>query len=313
MSEAPADAFEEEGTLPVVAVAQEEATKIDIAALPEEQKAVLGHDLENQIIEDGQHVMARYLRIGRNLFTVSKNTLFKPLGYETFDEWRAQPEMNLSRSTSYALMKVFEVFVDNLKVEHSKLAGIDWTKLYNVSPFVTQENVEEFLDKVRVLSRTDLQREVALMRARSKGKTEAEAEATLNVLDIVREACPINCGGKCGLIDADHDKAVGEFKKYLGRLKGLHAKIRSLFGTPLKRTRKHEQSEDDATPEGTVPTGADDTPAAVRVQPSTLPGGETQSHHETVLCGAGAQAGGADVEGAGGDTGQKRNGSVWPS
>ncbi len=212
----------------------------DIAAMDDETKAGLGFELEKQILDDSQQVMARYLRIGRNLHLVSKNHLYKQLGHDSFDEWRAQPGLNVSRATSYALMKVFEVFVERLKVDVKRLEGVDWTKLYAVSQFVNGENVEDYLEKVKNLSRTDLQREAALTRARLAGKTPTEAEAQVATLDIVREACPINCGAKCSLIDADQDAAVESFKKYLGRWKSLSARIKSLFGTDIKAA-KHEQ------------------------------------------------------------------------
>ncbi|NIM21265.1 MAG: hypothetical protein GTN64_02405, partial [Candidatus Latescibacteria bacterium] len=57
----------------------------------------------------------------------------------------------MSRATSYALMKVFEVFIERLKVDADRLAGVDYTKLYNISQFVTAENVDEFLTKVKSL------------------------------------------------------------------------------------------------------------------------------------------------------------------
>lgn len=202
----------------------------DIASMNDEDKAGVGHALEQEILADSQQVMARYLRIGRNLHLVSKNHLYKQLGYDSFEEWRAQPEMNVSRATAYALMKVFEVFVERLKVGLKELEGVDWTKLYAISQFVNPENIAEYLEKVKSLSRTDLQREAALTRARLAGKTPTEAEDQVAVLDIVRRACPVSCGQKCVIINSDEDAAVATFKKFLGGWKSLGVAVKSIYG-----------------------------------------------------------------------------------
>lgn len=247
-----ADSFEEE-----TPAAESQALVVpEISKLSDEDKASAGHALEQEIIDDSQQVMARYLRIGRNLHLVSKNHLYKLLGYESFDEWRAQPEMGLSRATSYALMKVFDTFIERLKVDYKRLEGVDWTKLYAISQFVNAENVEDYLEKVKTLSRTDLQREAALTRARLKGKTETEAEAQVAVLDIVREACPINCGSRCSLIDNDHDAAVSAFKKYLGRWRSLSARIKSLFGTEIKAAKHERKADTEGVPPETDPAAS---------------------------------------------------------
>ncbi len=241
---------------------KEQPTSIE--TMNDEQKATFGHALEQEIVDDSRQVMARYLRIGRNLHIVSKNKLYEQLGYETFESWRAQPEISLSRATSYALMKVFEVFIERLKVDADRLAGVDYTKLYNISQFVTAENVDEFLTKVKSLSRSDLQREIAIIRAQKQGKTVAQAEESVATLDIVREACPINCGAKCGLIDADHDVAVEAFKKYLGKFKSLSARIKGLFGTQVGKKAKsvsESEAEQEVGPDEAVLPEIDSTVA----------------------------------------------------
>lgn len=235
---------------------------IEVAKMSDQEKAEAGHALEQQIADDSAQVMARYLRIGRNLHFMAKSKLYESLGFQTFDAWRAQPDLNLSRATSYALMKVFETFIDRLKVDQGRLSGIDWTKLYNIAQFCTPENVDEMLSKAESLSRTDLQREVSTMRALAKGQSPAQTQAHLDALDVLRESCPIGCGAKCGLINADEEAAVKAFKIFLGKYKSLSAKIRSLFGKNITASAQHGQVS------STVPS--QDNPAA--------PGGGSESH-----------------------------------
>lgn len=222
---------------------------VDFSTLNDAEQAEVGQSLEKQILDDSSQVMARYLRIGRNLYVVSKNKLYEKMGHGTFDEWRAQPDLNLARATSYALMKVFETYVEKLGVSPDRLSGLDWTKLYAVAQFVNPSNVDEFIEKVRNLSRTDLQSEISAARALAMGKTPTQAAAQQAVIDIVREACPIGCGTKCGLISSDEDAAVIAFKKFLGGWRGLSAKIKGLYGKPISATKQHEPRTSDSSSE----------------------------------------------------------------
>lgn len=230
------------------------APVVDFSSLSDSEQAQVGGELERQVQDDSAQVMARYLRIGRNLYLISKHKLYEKMGHASFDGWRAQPDLNLARSTTYGLMKVFETFVERLRVDPDKLAGLDWTKLYAVARFVDPSNVDEFIEKVRTLSRTDLQSEISNLAAIAQGKTPAQAAAQQAVIDVVREACPIGCGAKCGLIQADEDAAVVAFKKFLGGWRGLSAKIRGLYGKTLSPAQnQNEPKKNDASPEAVPP------------------------------------------------------------
>jgi hypothetical protein len=201
--------------------------------------------------------MARYLRVGRNLYMVSKNKLYEHMGHATFEEWRAQPDLNLARATSYALMKVFETFVERLQVPVDKLEGLDWSKLYLVSQFANPKNVDEFIEKVRLLSRADLQIEINTLRAISRGQTPAQAAAQQPVLEVIRESCPIGCGAVCSRISDDPDAAVMAFKKFLGGWRNLQLKIKGLVATLVSAQPKaNEPASEEAVP-ATVPSEND--------------------------------------------------------
>ena len=226
------------------------APVIDFSSLTTDEKTEVGMTMEKQVLEDSSQVMARYLRIGRNLYVISKNKLYENMGHASFDAWRAQPDLNLARSTSYALMGVFETFVERLGVDPVRLAGLDWTKLFAVSKFVNPNNIDEFLEKVRLLSRTDLASEITNLRALASGQTPAQAAAQQSIIDTVKMACPIGCGAKCGLISQDEDAAVVAFKKFLGNWKALSAIIKGLYGKAVSPTattqHEPEKTEDPA-------------------------------------------------------------------
>lgn len=252
-----ADAPQDTAHTPEVVAA---APAVDFSDLKPKDRAALGLELEEQIQDDSKQVMARYLRIGRNLFLISKHKLYEQMGHSSFEEWRAQPELNLARSTSYALMKIFDVFVERLRVSPDRLSGLDWSKLFAICAVVTPENVDEYLEKVRLLSRSDLQSELSLTKAIAGGKTQTEAETQQVILGVIREACPIGCGGKCPQIAVDEDAAVVAFKHFLGGWRGLQLKVKGLFATMLQasnnsatRAQQHEPATDEDATEAVPP------------------------------------------------------------
>lgn len=81
---------------------------------------------------------------------------YKTLGYETFEEFLGTPEISLTRSYIYKLIKNYEIWVQKWNVSPAKLIGIDSEKLYLTSMIATQDNYEEWLEKAKTLSRSDI-------------------------------------------------------------------------------------------------------------------------------------------------------------
>jgi hypothetical protein len=229
---------------------------INFATLTDAEQAIVGAAIEKQIESESSQINDKYLRLGRSLYLVLKNRLYEKMGHATFNEWRAQPELKLERSTSYALLKVYETFVERLQVPTDKLSGLSWSGLYAVSRFVNPTNIDEYLEKVRLLSRTDLQAEVSMARAIASGQTPAQAAAQQSVIDTVRECCPIGQGGACGFINGKEDAAVVAFKKFLGGFRGLTLKIKSLHATLVSAPAQHEHEKSEVPPASseTVPS-----------------------------------------------------------
>ena len=81
---------------------------------------------------------------------------YKTLGYETFEEYLGTPEISLSRSYVYKLIKNYELWVQKYNVSPAKLEGIDSEKLYLAGTLATKNNYEEWLEKAKALSRSDI-------------------------------------------------------------------------------------------------------------------------------------------------------------
>jgi len=104
--------------------------------------------------------------------------------------WRsfvAQPDLQpLTVSKADRLVKVYETYVEKLRIRPVDLVNIDSNSLLRMANFVTPENVQEWLDKAKYNSRSDLYREIRF------GKiNESECEHPKGF--IVKRECPI-CG-----------------------------------------------------------------------------------------------------------------------
>jgi len=78
------------------------------------------------------------------------------LGYSTFEEYLGTPEISLSRGYVFKLIKNYELWVQKYNVSPAKLQGIDAEKLYLTGIVATKEDYEEWLERARVLSRSDI-------------------------------------------------------------------------------------------------------------------------------------------------------------
>jgi len=81
---------------------------------------------------------------------------YKTLGYETFEEYLGTPEISLSRGYVYKLIKNYELWVQKYHVSLAKLNEIDSEKLYLAGMIATKDNYNEWLEKAKTLSRSDI-------------------------------------------------------------------------------------------------------------------------------------------------------------
>ena len=112
--------------------------------------------------ENCQTIIAIKNSIGRDLLKLASllkinhdDQYYKILGYDTWEEFLAIPEISMSRFFAYKLMQVSRIWVEKFGVSPAKL-HIDIEKLYLTSTMATAENYEEVLEQARTLSRSDV-------------------------------------------------------------------------------------------------------------------------------------------------------------
>lgn len=119
--------------------------------------------LHQELIQLGRSVQKAFILIGKNLYEIQENNLFKHLGdggYETFNMYLASPELELSRRQAFYLIKVYRIYCKNFGASLEQMEGAKLSALKVTLPVVTQENYEEWLEKTKVLSLSDVRAEV---------------------------------------------------------------------------------------------------------------------------------------------------------
>jgi len=97
-----------------------------------------------------------FLELGKELYEFEGQKQYLDLGYTTFEQYLAQPDVNIGRTMAFMLKGVYKTYVLDLEVQHAELLLAGHEKLYQVRPYVTPDNVDEWVNKASTLSRSDL-------------------------------------------------------------------------------------------------------------------------------------------------------------
>lgn len=133
----------------------------DIILRPKDPAVVGAEAFDNYtgILEAKAIVGKGFLHMGRLLKENRDKKFYAPLGYDTFEDFIGSPEVAMSRSMVFDLIRAVEVFIDKLGRPPDELAQVGISKLSAIVP-VVEKDPEEWLSKAKELSRSDLQDEV---------------------------------------------------------------------------------------------------------------------------------------------------------
>lgn len=157
------------------------------SAVKRDRKAERAAELERQIVSSYRAVRAAWPHQAALLHTFHEDKAWLRLGYESLNDWLAQSDVPLSRSSYMLHVRLYEVFVvtHGLPVERLELVYV--TKAREVLSAVRKGRVppEKALADAEALSRSDL------VEVYGKGRDPEHLEAEL---EPARERCP-TCGG----------------------------------------------------------------------------------------------------------------------
>jgi len=101
---------------------------------------------------------ATFLELGKELYWFEKEKQYLDLGYETFEEYIASPDIDLRRRTAFLLKQIYRRFELELKVPGPALLATGTGKLKEIVPHVSHENKDELLAQAQALSYHDLRK-----------------------------------------------------------------------------------------------------------------------------------------------------------
>lgn len=123
-------------------------------------EAEVAFKLHESIVGLKRSVQQNTLQMGATLKELRDRKLYRLLDYPSFQAYCASPEVSVKRSTAYAFIRVYEVFIERFKYPVKQLETVDSKKLERILPVVDEENHQEWLEKARELSYTDLVTEI---------------------------------------------------------------------------------------------------------------------------------------------------------
>jgi len=150
-------------------------------------------DNYNHIVELKQTIGSVSFLMGKLLVENKRNGYYKLLGHNTFESFLGSSEISFHRTTAYKYMKVYSEFIEYYKLGQQDLQDIDLDKLYLILPIIDKNNVQEWVEKARTLSRSDLR--VAIQGKKQKRMVELGSE-WIEYADVWEKTQPVSRWGK---------------------------------------------------------------------------------------------------------------------
>jgi hypothetical protein len=114
--------------------------------------------LEREILDTCLRIRATWVELAGQLYTFHEDRCWEVLGYDTFEEWLASPDIDISRRHVFKLIEAYRELVIERGVSTDALGETEVTKVGTVLPAIRRGDVstEDALADVKALSRTDL-------------------------------------------------------------------------------------------------------------------------------------------------------------
>jgi hypothetical protein len=108
-----------------------------------------------------------FFRMGEIMKKFRDRELWVDMGYDSFESYFSDPELDFKRSSVYHAIRLVNLFPDWKGRE--RLVKTALSKLIMIAPHLNKENEEELLSKAWALSKSDLQHELVVMELTQKG------------------------------------------------------------------------------------------------------------------------------------------------
>lgn len=121
--------------------------------------AMSSDEHRDQIMQCVTNLQFNFISICQLLYQAQKLRRYESWGYTSFKEY-AQKELGFKYGKAKALVNLWQHIGSKDREMFDKLMSVGWDKANEISRVVNRENVDEWVDKAKILSADDLKREV---------------------------------------------------------------------------------------------------------------------------------------------------------
>lgn len=132
---------------------------LDVGAVGgDELAARQAYQVQERIRNTIAEVRTAWVRLAEDLFQFNQQRMWADLGFESFDEWVASPDIDYERRWVYELIRMWRELVVKAGADPEQLKHLEPSKLQDVLPAVRRQQVTlgQALSDAGELSRTDL-------------------------------------------------------------------------------------------------------------------------------------------------------------
>lgn len=120
------------------------------------QKADKAYKLYDEIKQSKMIDTMRLIEMGKAFKEIHDKKRYKDLGYDTFTEFCADPELGYQKSTVYSFIKIYETYVLHLNVSADVLCSIGHRRLQLILPLIGDAFDLEWLERAETWGYADL-------------------------------------------------------------------------------------------------------------------------------------------------------------
>lgn len=102
-------------------------------------------------------------QLGLLLKEIRDGNLYLSLGYDTFLELIADPDISFQKTSAYSYIELYECFIIKHKVDFQDIGNIPYSKLLRIMKYVTEENIDDLISMARNLGGRDLSDEIEFL------------------------------------------------------------------------------------------------------------------------------------------------------
>lgn len=154
-------------------------------------------DCEGRIVARMRDIRASWVALAADLYEFHASKGWQALGYETLEEWLAQPDVEMARRTFFSLVETHRELAVQRAIPIEALERVDVTKVQEVLPAIRRGQVDasEALADAEVLSRSDLREKY-----RAIAPLDTEPDRSIAPDDFHWETCA-SCGQRLKVLD----------------------------------------------------------------------------------------------------------------